>query len=182
VVSSQELPDYTPQFEYMRVFTEAHLLAIGKVASGWSRLEQTLAIALWRLAGLDNKTGTCLTAQIPNSARMLDALLALATLRGASKKTLKGIQKFAQKSYGLQEQRNRVAHDVWTFDPGLISRRPLTARKVVSDEPVQVTTEEVEGLANTIDHHDLELRRILRELYQTTVAATPPPPVHSSDP
>jgi hypothetical protein len=182
VSSIQEPPDYTPQFQYMRPFTEAHLLAIGRVASNWSQLEQTLAQALWRLAGVDNKTGTCLTAQIPNSARMLDALLALAKLRAASKKALKNIEKFVRKTYGIQEQRNRVVHDVWTFDPGLINRWPLTARKIVSDEPVQVTTDEVEGLANTIDHHDTELRRILRELCQTTVAATVSPPVHSSDP
>src|SRR4051795_2696366 len=100
------LPDYGPQFEYMREFTEAHLLAIGKVATRWSHLEQTLAMGLWRVAGLDNKTGTCLTAQIPNSARMLDALLALSHVKGASERLLRTIKKFAEKTLGLQEQRN----------------------------------------------------------------------------
>jgi hypothetical protein len=166
VLSEREHADYTPQFDYMRAFTEAHLLAIGKVASNWSRLEQTLAMALWRLAGVDNKTGTCLTAQIPNSARMLDALLALANLRGASDTWLNNITKFAGKTLGLQEQRNRVVHDVWTFDPGLINRWPLTARKVVSDEPVQVTTDEVERLADTIDRHETVLTRLLGDLYR----------------
>jgi hypothetical protein len=150
----------------MRAFTEAHLLAMGRVASRWSRLEQTLAMALWRLAGVDNKTGTCLTAQIPNSARMLDALLALANLRGAGEKPLKDIKKFAEKTLGLQEQRNRVVHDVWTFDPGLIKRWPLSARKVVSDEPVQVTTDEVERFADTIDRHETNLMRLLGDLYR----------------
>ena len=152
-------------FEFMRAFTEAHLLAIGKVAAGWSQLEQTLAFALWRLAGVDNKTGTCLTAQIPNSARMLDALLALANLRGASEASLQTLKRFADKTYGLQEQRNRVVHDAWTFDPGLIHRWPLTARKVVSDGPVQVTTEEIEELVERIDGHETTLMRILADLY-----------------
>jgi hypothetical protein len=159
------LPDYTPQFEYMREFTEVHLLAIGRVATRWSHLEQTLAMGLWRVAGVDNKTGICFTAQIPNSARMFDALLALCHLRGASEPLLKKIKKVAEKTLGLQEQRNRVLHDVWTFDPGLISRWPLTARRVVSDESVQVTTEEVERFADAIDRHERTLIRLLHYVY-----------------
>jgi hypothetical protein len=159
------VPDYRPQFEYMREFTEVHLLAIGKVATRWSHLEQTLAMGLWRVAGLDNKTGMCLTGQIPNSARMLDALLALSHLRGASATLLRNTKRFAEKTLGLQEQRNRVVHDVWTFGPGLISRWPLTARKVVADEPVQVTTDEVERFADTIDRHERALIRLLHSLY-----------------
>jgi hypothetical protein len=91
------LPDYTPQLKYMREFTEAHLRAIGKVATRWSHLEQTLAMGLWRVAGVDNKTGTCFTAQIPNSARLLDALLALSHLRGPSQPLLKKIKNLPER-------------------------------------------------------------------------------------
>ena len=39
--------EYRPQFAYMQAFTDTHLAAIGRVASNWSRVEQTLAMALW---------------------------------------------------------------------------------------------------------------------------------------
>jgi hypothetical protein len=96
---------------------------------------------------------------------MLDALLALAHLKGASETTQKKLKQFAAKTLGLQDQRNRVVHDVWTFDPGLISRWPLSARKIVADEPVQVTTEELERLASAIERHETVLIRLLHSLY-----------------
>jgi hypothetical protein len=158
--------EYRPTFEYMRAITDAHLTAIGRVASNWSQIEQTLAMALWRLTGLDNKTGTCLTAQIPNLARMLDALIALARLKGTEDNAIRKLGKFAERTFGLQEERNRVVHDVWTFDPGLISRWPHTAKRAVSDQHVEVTTAEVEQLAIRIQQHGDSLRRLLRDLYR----------------
>lgn len=158
--------EYRPQFEYMRAFTDTHLAAIGRVASNWSRFEQTLAMALWRLAGLDNRTGTCLTAQIPNSARMLDALIALARLRQTSDAAVKKLNKFTERTLGLQEQRNRIVHDMWTFDPGLISRWPLQAKRAVTDQHVEVTTAEVEEAAAAIAQQEMALIRLLGDLYR----------------
>jgi hypothetical protein len=172
--------DYGPQFEYMRAFTDAHLTAIGRVALNWANVELRLARALWALAGLDRKFGTCLTAQIPNSARMLDALSALANLRGASNAALRKINKFAERTFGLQEQKNRAVHDTWTFDPGSTLRWPHTARRKVSVDPVPVTTNELEVLAQTIHEHGVALGKLLGDLYREIGILPDTPPQTST--
>src|SRR6476646_1483972 len=94
-----------------------HLVAVGRVTTDWARLEHDMAVMLWFLMDVENKIGACLTSQIPNAARLLDAMSALAGLRGADETLLKSIRKFAEQTYSLGEKRNRIVHGVWTFDP-----------------------------------------------------------------
>jgi hypothetical protein len=146
--------------------TDAHLLVIGKVATGWSRIEHDLAVTIWRLAGLTNEVGACLTAQIPNSARLLDALISLARLKGIDESMISKMIKFAERTYPLQERRNRVVHDVWTFDPPFVSSRwSVQAKRKLSLEPVEVPTAELEELVAAILNHGTALGNITRSIY-----------------
>jgi hypothetical protein len=60
---------------------ESHYAAVGKVASHWADFEHRIQWAIWNIAELDNLTGACITAQIGNSGRMHDALIALLRLK-----------------------------------------------------------------------------------------------------
>jgi hypothetical protein len=98
----------------------AHYVAIGKVASNWAAFEHLLNSSLWELAKVDDEAGACITSQIGNSGRSLDALASLVRLRGGGDAILIKINKFAEKSGNLSRRRNRIIHDPWVIEnPGL---------------------------------------------------------------
>ena len=68
---------------------ETHYAAVGKVASNWAAFEHRIQWAIWNIAELDNLTGACITAQIGNSGRMIDAVIALLRLKGVTDRTRK---------------------------------------------------------------------------------------------
>jgi hypothetical protein len=95
--------------------TLPHYAAVGQVAATWAKLEHQIQVLIWRLAGLDDLTGTCITAQIGNSGRLLDAVLALLEQRGASKDNLKPLRSLCGDIADKQRKRNRIIHDPWYF-------------------------------------------------------------------
>jgi len=134
------------------VLTEAHYAAIGRVAAEWASFEVTVDTASLNMADMDAKTAACFTAQIQGSARKLDAYIALARLRGATK-TIEELNKFAKDTQGLQEQRNRIVHDPWV---GFTKphRLEATARKLLRLMFIPVPTDEVLQLAPRIVEHE----------------------------
>lgn len=131
---------------------EAHYAAVGKVASHWAGFEHRIQWAIWHLANLDNLTGACITVQIGNSARMIDAVIALLRLKGAPQKAITPLLKFAEKVAKKQRQRNRIVHDPWSFriPSGEAYRNELSANKDVISTSVHHSTEEVEKFSNDI--------------------------------
>jgi len=93
----------------------AHYAAVGELASVWASFEHRIQWAVWNLASLDNLTGACITAQIGNSGRMIDAVIALLRLRGAPEAFIKPLLAFAEKVSRKQRRRNRIVHDPWSF-------------------------------------------------------------------
>jgi hypothetical protein len=83
--------------------TMLHYAAVGRVASKWAQLEHHIQELIWGLAGLDEMTGTCITSQIGQSGRLMDAVLALLEQKGASKDDLKPFGKFCQASATSRE-------------------------------------------------------------------------------
>ena len=73
-----------------------HYAAVGRVASKWAQLEHHIQELIWGLSGLDEMTGTCITSQIGQSGRLMDALLALLEQKGASKDELSLSVNFAR--------------------------------------------------------------------------------------
>jgi hypothetical protein len=144
--------------------TKAHYSAVGRVALYWTRFESEIARTVRMLAGIDNKYGECLTAQVANTARMLDALAALVELRAPGIATQKSFKKHLDNIQGLAERRNRVVHDIWTFDPGKSTRWQTSVRRIHKSEPIEMTTAEVETLASQIDEMSLEFMVFSREL------------------
>lgn len=131
---------------------DAHYAAVGLVASTWAEFEHIIQWAIWNLACLDNLTGACITTQIGNSGRLLDATIALLRLRGASETDVKPILKFAEKVGKKQRQRNRFVHDPWSFklpdaEPG---RFEVSARREVITHTFRHSTKEVTDFAREI--------------------------------
>ena len=134
----------------MKQQDQKHYSAVGKVAVEWTRFEMRIAEMVRMLAGVNNKFGECITVQVANTARMLDALSALAELRSPGSAGKKPFKKRLDRIQGLAERRNRVVHDEWTFDPGVTTRWQNSARRVHKNTPIDMSADEVEKFATEI--------------------------------
>jgi hypothetical protein len=143
--------------------TRKHYGAIGKVAVEWTRFESYLAETVRMLAGVDNKYGECITAQIINVDQLLDALSALVDLRSPGAADELQFKKRLERIQSIAERRDQVVHDVWTFDPGTTTRWPSTVRKRYSPGPVNMPTSEVEALAVDVENLSVEFLTFRRE-------------------
>ncbi len=138
--------------------------AIGHVAVRWSRLEANIATQLWRLADVDDGPGACLTSQIVGVSRLLDALRSIVIFRGGSTGLVSKLQKFAAKSYGLVEKRNRVIHDDWYFYPTGPSRHEIKAKGRLVWEIKPESAAAVEAVAIEIAWHTAAFYEIARQI------------------
>lgn len=129
------------------------LQAIGSVATGWAEFECCLDSVMWVLAGVPDITiGGCITAQIPNSARKLDAIIALSGVRSCDEAVLKDLRSLAGKAENLQRRRNRVVHDMWrpTDKTGTHYRLEITAAKTLVFQQIEIPLEEIQQCASAI--------------------------------
>jgi hypothetical protein len=145
------------------VQTETHYAAVGKLASNWAEFEHRIQWAIWNIAGLDNLTGACITAQIGNSGRLIDAMIALLRLKGATESSITSLNKFAARVGDKQRQRNRIVHDPWSFKipNGEAVRGELSASREVISTFVPHSTKEVEDFADGISALVGELETLL---------------------
>jgi hypothetical protein len=150
--------------KYMANMTAEQYRAIGHVAVRWSRLEADVATQLWRLADVENGPGACLTAQIVGMSRLLDALISLVIFRGGSTALVAKLHKFLAKSHALVEKRNRVIHDVWTFDPPGPIRHEVKAKGRLVWEERSEPAAIVEAVAVEIAWHTKAFYDLAREI------------------
>jgi hypothetical protein len=92
---------------------------IGQVASEWALFEHTLDRTIWSLLGVPNDLGACLTAQIIGATPRFNAIIALATRKKIKNDIVKQVLDLRNRSYDIQEQRNRIIHDPWFMALGL---------------------------------------------------------------
>ncbi len=134
---------------------DAYYIAIGKVASNWAAFEALVNSLLWQLAKVHDDRGACLTAQIANVARSLDALASLVRLEGGSETVLKEINRFAEKTGKLSRRRNRIIHDPWTMSPNLVEphRLEISAQKRLIFQLQATPLDDILALVDAIDDH-----------------------------
>jgi len=134
--------------------------AIGYVVAGWARLEHDIDEIIWSLAEIEDKNvGACLTAQFSTVHARLNALIALARLKGHSEFQIAKLNKFRDHITGLVERRNRIAHDPWlTLWPLKGDMRPIksyrlhkTARSKLDFDYKPVTLDELKNLRKEIE-------------------------------
>ena len=58
------------------------LAVVGQIANQWAHIEHTLDMIIWRLAEVEEKKGSCITAQLVGSYPRFKAIISLATIRG----------------------------------------------------------------------------------------------------
>jgi len=111
-------------------FAKGYAECIAQVANAWAALEYSINECIWALADTTPALGACLTAQIVSLNGRLNALLALMKHREVDPGLISRVNKFAEKSRGPAELRNRIIHDVWmqiTNDPNMMGQLTITA-------------------------------------------------------
>jgi hypothetical protein len=154
---------------------QAHYAAVGELASVWASFEHRIQWAVWNLASLDNLTGACITAQIGNSGRMIDAVIALLRLREAPEASIKPLRAFAEKVSSKQRRRNRIVHDPWSFrlPHGEAYRFELSAHREVISAGIPHSTTAVEDFTKEVTALVDEFDFLL-----SAVPLRPWPPIH----
>ena len=151
--------------------TMPHYAAVGRVASKWAQLDHHIQELIWGLAGLDAMTGTCITSQIGNSGRLMDALLALLEQKGATKKELQPLRSLSDVIGIKQRMRNRIIHDPWYFhfnQDGTTTgyRFESSAVKTVVRRPIKQDYEKLEKLIQDIESLYLQLTNLVAPWYK----------------
>jgi hypothetical protein len=150
--------------------TMPHYAAVGRVASKWAQLDHHIQELIWGLAGLDAMTGTCITSQIGNSGRLMDALLALLEQKGATKKELQPLRSLSDVIGIKQRMRNRIIHDPWYFhfnqDRTTGYRFESSAVKTVVRKPIKQDYEKLEKLIQDIESLYLQLTNLVAPWYK----------------
>lgn len=86
---------------------------VGQVASDWAYLEHILDLIIGELAGIDQPTCACITAQMMGHSPRCDTIIALATHRGMSKAIIEKVDALKNSMFQLSTIRNRIIHDPW---------------------------------------------------------------------
>jgi hypothetical protein len=102
---------------------------IGRVTSEWAHLEHALDLIIWDLCGIPQPVAACVTGQILGATPRFNALIALATYKGVDEKVIDEIKQILNRTYEVQEQRNRLIHDPWyaeksSMQPGQFKSMP----------------------------------------------------------
>ena len=89
---------------------------IGRVTSEWSQLEHPLDSIIWALLGMETSLTACVTGQLMGAAPRFNAIIALATRKKINENAIAEIRTVMQRTFDVQEERNRLVHDPWLFD------------------------------------------------------------------
>jgi hypothetical protein len=139
---------------------DEHFEAIGRVAEAWAAVEMLIDTCCWELAGVRPNIAACFTAQVIGPGRKLDALISLVKVQGGGDAVIRSLNKFATKSQGLAERRNRVVHDVWLPSLEGPQRYEVTAKKVLRIGFFTMATREINDLLREIEAHFAVLKEI----------------------
>jgi hypothetical protein len=133
---------------------EKHAAAIGLVAAAWAVFEYVVHVSLCLLADFPFETGVCVTTQM-GIHNVLNAFSDLVSISGASKETMKEVEKFIGRTYLVAQKRNRAIHDTWMLgkDSKQHYRLELTAyKKLVYEFKVEDDSVLLATLSDIKDH------------------------------
>jgi hypothetical protein len=162
-------PDETPGEILLDLLPFEYAEEIGHVVAGWARLEHDIDEMVWALAEIeDQNIGACLTAQFSTVHARLNALLALARLKGYSEFQIARLNKFREHATALAERRNRIVHDPWLSSWAIKGGRSSktyrlhkTARSKLDFDYKPVTLEQLKALRKEIDETIKQFNGIL---------------------
>jgi hypothetical protein len=123
---------------------------IGKVAANWSHLEHTLDLIIWDLTGIVPEKGACITAQMMGATNRYRTIISLLKQRAtpAFDKLAEATDKLMNRSYGSQEERNRIIHDAWyVYEDQTAQFRAMPPK----DQRFGVCSVDVQKIEKTLD-------------------------------
>ncbi|SOE17478.1 hypothetical protein SAMN05877838_2378 [Hoeflea halophila] len=153
-MSDEQANSYPPDSEL-----NLYYLLVGRVAMGWAAFETRINHTIWRLAGVEQYAGACLTAQITAPVPRFKALVALAKFRGASEERCKALNSLSAAADGVARQRNRLVHDPAYTNDGKPFRLHITADRAIDFEMKPVELQDFQKL-------ELEISRITNRCIQ----------------
>lgn len=109
---------------------QEHYVAIGQAVAIWADFELNIDGVLWKMLGVQQAVGACVTSQYGSVFARLHALQSLAHLHRAPESDLKELGRFTGDLSSLNERRNRIVHDTrFRRQSGGIVRWETLARK-----------------------------------------------------
>lgn len=154
---------------------------IGRVASGWSRLEHALDRIIWTLAETLYPDGACITSQLMGATARYKVIIAQLNLRATQDARfgifLPKIHKLMQSSYNPQEKRNRIIHDAWYLDaeeeaPGQFRswphKDPQFGVRTVDLDDIETTISDAASLSETAEGLFDEIEQVISSMKAPT--------------
>lgn len=149
---------------------DPHYAAVGLVASHWARLERTADHAIWELIQAHPPVTACITAQLMGFAPKVRTIMALHHQLGGDEQDHKKLRGLLNNAHGIQQERNRVVHDPWHYNPKTNVRARYAATTSSDGKPkfefVAVSIKELSALAKRIFEFDEKVWRSLEEILQ----------------
>jgi hypothetical protein len=148
--------------------------AYGQLAVMWAEFEFTVNTAIWELANVARRAGTCMTSQMIGPGPRFRCLVALLHVREAPQELIKAFNSLASEAEGLGRQRNRYLHDplVVNIDENQVYRIETTADRKLKHEFVPVDIGAVLKLSTKIDDVAVQFE----DLFDRVLSETPPWP------
>ena len=91
-----------------------HHAAIGGVALNWTHLENFLQSVLWRIAGMDQRVGRCITQHMPFRS-LCDAIITIANETDRFKHLAPELKMLMSQCDALRIKRNDTVHALWAM-------------------------------------------------------------------
>jgi hypothetical protein len=128
-------------------------LAIGHLSAIWAEFEFNINAAIWELANVERRAGTCMTSQLIGPGPRFRCLIALLNLRNAPQDLIASFNSLSQEAVSLGRQRNRYLHDpiVLNVEEDKIYRIETTADRKLKHEFVPLDLSSIEKLHGKID-------------------------------
>ena len=89
---------------------EATLVEVGRITTTWAKFEHWIDVAIWYLAGLDDRKGACITTQLGSIHAKFRSLQALLVEADRPKTIQKEVARLADHAASVVKIRNKFAH------------------------------------------------------------------------
>ena len=132
------------------VLSKNHLIAIGHIATNWSYSESYLELLIWKLIGIDNDGGHCVTTHL-NSETRINILESLAKRRLPIPGLRSELSKCVAEIRRLRTVRNNIVHGLWLHSkkPSPIFKLGQKGRRV-TPQIAKVTAKGEIKITNTL--------------------------------
>jgi len=157
--------------------SDAHLLAIGRVAAISSVLEHFVSRGVWSLLRIPDQKGHVITAHLSLPAR-LDMLKALADMHIANSTKSQKFNRLIKRLRIASENRNDIIHAVWAFTETKQKKDVATLAKITVRGKLKtliktITPEDIENVSKEIWSATVELIQALQHFKLISLGDSP---------